>query len=303
MDTSLFIERSKLRHGVKYSYDKVNYINSQTKVILTCDRNHEFMVRPDIHLNRGDGCRKCKNENMIKTSIDFINRLSSIFGNFYEYQYVEYKGIYNQVKLICKNHGEFHKKPSILLKGKGCPICFINRKLNTSRFIEKANIVHKQRYDYSLTEYKNSRTKVKIICKNHGVFEQLANNHMRGHGCKLCDRSKGEIFIENYLISKNIDFETEFKFSNLRFRYPLRFDVAVFRNKNLSYLIEFHGKQHYQYYPSFHKSEEDYKVQLIRDNMKIEYCKNNNIKLYIISYIDNIEEVLKKIIKENEKED
>jgi hypothetical protein len=36
--------------------------------------------------------------------------------------------------------------------------------------------------------------------------------------------------------------------------------------------------------------------------MKIKYCENNNIKLYIIRYDENIEESLEKIIKENEKE-
>lgn len=299
----IFIERSKLKHGYKYSYDKVIYINGQTKVTLTCEKNHEFQVRPDMHLNRGDGCRICKYDNMMKSNEDFIADLFSIFGELYDYSLVDYKGSYQNVELICKNHGIFSRSSNYLLRGHGCSKCYRNGKLDTERFIKLANRIHSSRYDYTHSEYVNSRSKIKINCPIHGMFGQLANNHLRGHGCKVCDRSKGEIFIENYLKNLNMDFKTEFKFTDLKFKYPLRFDIAVFKQNELSYLIEFNGKQHYQYYPNFHKSETDFQNQVLRDNMKIKYCEDNGIKLYIISYKDNLETELEKIIKENEEED
>lgn len=40
------------------------------------------------------------------------------------------------------------------------------------KFIEKAIKRHGGNYDYSLVNYINSRTKVQIICKIHGIFEQ-----------------------------------------------------------------------------------------------------------------------------------
>lgn len=60
------------------------------------------------------------------------------------------------------------------------------QKLSTETFIERANLIHDNYYDYSLSVYVNSKTKVKIKCKDHGVFEQTPANHLFGMGCRLC---------------------------------------------------------------------------------------------------------------------
>ena len=57
---------------------------------------------------------------------------------------------------------------------------------NTKEFKEKANKKHKGRYIYSMVEYVNNRTRVRIICRVHGVFEQMPINHLKGHGCPRC---------------------------------------------------------------------------------------------------------------------
>jgi very-short-patch-repair endonuclease len=59
-------------------------------------------------------------------------------------------------------------------------------KLTQKQFIEKAVKKHNGFYDYSLVKYINATTKVKIICPNHGEFEQQPNNHLFGQGCILC---------------------------------------------------------------------------------------------------------------------
>ena len=56
-------------------------------------------------------------------------------------------------------------------------------------FIQKAIKKHGSKYDYSLAKYKNSKTKVKIICPEHGIFKQTLNNHLSGHGCPKCRSS------------------------------------------------------------------------------------------------------------------
>ena len=300
--TNSFIEKASLKHNNRYDYSKVDYINSQTKVIVICENNHEFLTRPDMHVNRGDGCRMCKNNNMYKDSNAFKKELEVIFPNLYNYELLEYNGVYNDVKIICKIHGVFIKSPNSLLKGNGCNKCYKNGKLNINSFIEKANSIHNNRYNYNQSVYVNSRTPIDIICEKHGIFKQLANNHLRGHGCNKCNRSKGEILIENLLESNNIEYKTEFIFSDLRHKYPLRFDFAIFNNSELKYLIEFNGKQHYEYYPSFHRSYDEYNESLKRDTLKIDYCKNKNIKLYILRFDSDICSELEKIIKENEQE-
>ena len=59
------------------------------------------------------------------------------------------------------------------------------KKMTISDFITKAKNVHGDKYDYSLSEYKNNETKIKIICPNHGIFEQTPNSHLR-HNCIKC---------------------------------------------------------------------------------------------------------------------
>jgi hypothetical protein len=56
----------------------------------------------------------------------------------------------------------------------------------TKEFIEKVKLIHGDRYDYSLTEYVNWNIKVKIVCKIHGVFEQIPNKHLSKKGCAKC---------------------------------------------------------------------------------------------------------------------
>jgi hypothetical protein len=56
----------------------------------------------------------------------------------------------------------------------------------TELFIEKAKLIHGDKYDYSKVDYKNCSTKVKICCKIHGEFEQTPNNHLSGYGCGKC---------------------------------------------------------------------------------------------------------------------
>ena len=65
------------------------------------------------------------------------------------------------------------------------------KRLTQEDFVNKANSVHNNLYDYSLSEYKTSHTKVKILCKIHGVFEQSPCNHFSGRGCPECGASSG----------------------------------------------------------------------------------------------------------------
>jgi hypothetical protein len=59
----------------------------------------------------------------------------------------------------------------------------------TSKFIYKANILHDGKYEYSMVSYKHSKDKVKIMCLEHGVFEQTPNSHLKGSGCPICNKN------------------------------------------------------------------------------------------------------------------
>ena len=122
-----------------------------------------------------------------KTKKEFIKESKEVHGVKYDYSLVEYKGSKTKVKITCLIHGEFLQTPNNHLNGNGCPKCNGGVPYNMEDFIKKAKLLYNDKYDYSLVEYKNSQTKVKIICPNHGIFEQIPNSHLRNHGCPHCN--------------------------------------------------------------------------------------------------------------------
>lgn len=120
------------------------------------------------------------------TRNDFINKANLIHNNKYDYSKVEYVNNSTKVCIICPEHGEFWQTPRNHLIGQGCPLCNGTFKLTNQEFIEKANKIHNNKYDYSKVEYVNNCTKVCIICPKHGEFWQTPHHHLNGHGCSKC---------------------------------------------------------------------------------------------------------------------
>lgn len=121
--------------------------------------------------------------------------------------------------------------------------------------------------------------------------DKLKSGHTKSCGCIL---SYGEQVINQWLIENNIPFKTQVTFKDLYSskNKKLRFDFGIYDNKeNLLALIEYNGKQHYDKTSPFFTED-----GLKRDQLKIDYCKKNNILLYIIPYYNDPIEELKKII-------
>ncbi|MCK9446979.1 hypothetical protein M0Q50_09035 [bacterium] len=196
MNTEEFIKRSKEKHGYKYDYSLVEYINNHTYVKIICPEHGIFEQEPRIHLNCG--CKKCT----YSTKNDFIKKSNMIHNNKYDYSLVEYKGVLMSIKIICPEHGIFEQMPSHHKNGRGCPYC--RGYVGKDGFINKANEIHKNKYDYSLVEYKNQGTKVKILCPEHGIFEQLPSLHInKKNGCPVCTNNK-KLTLESF-IEKSIE--------------------------------------------------------------------------------------------------
>jgi hypothetical protein len=186
-----FIKKAKEKHGDKYEYTNVKYAHG-APVEIICKTHGSFMQRPTSHLN-GHGCRKCNvssrcNLNSKRPMTDFVEKANKIHLNKYDYSRVKYVDNKTKVEIICSEHGAFMQAPtSHLDAASGCPICAINKKkLTTSAFIERANIVHNFRYTYDKTEYINSLLKVIITCSKHGDFSQIPFSHLQGSGCRKC---------------------------------------------------------------------------------------------------------------------
>jgi len=125
------------------------------------------------------------------TTEQFLNSAINAHGDKFDYSLVNYITARDKVTIICRIHGEFEQLPHNHLSGQGCQKCktlkTIKRcEINNKQFIERAKLVHGDKYDYSLSNYIKSRLKVTIICKEHGIFEQKANNHLNNRGCPSC---------------------------------------------------------------------------------------------------------------------
>ena len=168
-DTNSFVEIVKNLHNNKYDYSKVDYISYHKNIIIICKTHGQFLQKPSIHL-LGRGCKKC---GYIKNSKrdEFVDRANKIHDFEFDYSEVEYKRSDMKVKIICKKHGPFYQKPQSHLNGQKCMKCKnVNDSILESEFIERSSKKFNNKFDYSKIEYVNYKTKIKIICPNHGIF-------------------------------------------------------------------------------------------------------------------------------------
>ena len=119
---------------------------------------------------------------------EVLNDFEKKHGNHYDYKYLEedYKNSTTKVRIICKEHGVFKQLPSEHKNGGGCPFCSKTKKLTQDEVILRFIKKHNDRYDYSLVEYTTWSNNVKIVCSEHGIFEQSPSNHTKGAGCPTC---------------------------------------------------------------------------------------------------------------------
>ena len=293
LTTKEFVQKANKVHNNVYDYSKVNYINTKTKVTIICLEHGEFEQKPNNHLS-GQGCLNCVDRSKCKsTTGEFIQKANEVHSNKYGYLKVEYINNQTKVTIICPEHGEFEQTPTSHLSGKGCPECgIIERKtknsLTTEKFIQKANEVHDNIYDYSKVEYVNSYTKVTIICPEHGEFEQKPNGHLSGQGCPKCKSSKGEEEVRKWLAENNILFEEQKTFEDCVYKSKLKFDFYISEPNTL---IEYDGVFHFKETTLKNNLSES----LIKDKIKDEYCINNNINLVRIGFWekDNVNNILR----------
>ncbi len=137
---------------------------------------------------------------------EFIHLANIKHSYKYDYSKTVFKDLDIEIVVICPIHGEFQQKPKHHLKNNGCRKCSIDC-LTNKNFIETSKKTHLNKYDYSLVEYKNNITPVKIICPVHGVFNQKPANHLRGKGCPKCgiirSNNKKNLKIDDFIDRSN----------------------------------------------------------------------------------------------------
>ena len=282
-----FIKRSKKIHEDKYDYSKVEYVNANVKVCIVCPIHGEFWQKPSDHM-RGIGCKLCGikkcHEKQKFTTETFIKKAKEIHGNKYDYSKVNYIDSKHDVTIICPIHGEFEVNANSHLLGHKCWKCGViesrdKNKILIKEFIEKSNLKHGNKYDYSKVEYVDYHTEVIITCPIHGDFKVKPIKHVQGCGCPQCSESILERTIRSALEKNKIKYYQEYKFDWLKYKKKLVLDFYL---PNYNIAIECQGEQHFgiSNWGNIRITEDIF----IRDQRKRELCRDNGVQL--IYYLD-----------------
>ena len=213
------------KFGDFYDLSKSVYNGSHNRMIVDCPIHGEFKITPH-ELLKGQGCKQCGIERRAEKRKlklhDFITRSTIIHNGKYIYDLVELEDYNKPVKMICPIHGVFEETPRDHLQGCGCKKCgleYVSVLFSDTKedFVRKSIIVHGDKYDYSVFEYRGSKEEGDIICPIHGIFPQKPCHHLQGSGCPKCGNvsSKYEDEIidclnKSYSESKNMEYKEKY---------------------------------------------------------------------------------------------
>jgi len=305
LTTEKFIEKAREVHGNKYDYSKVEYIKNNIDVCIICPIHGEFQQKPQYHLS-GRECYYCGinkiKENKKYTTEIFIEKAKKVHGNKYDYSKVEYNGSNENVCIICPKHGKFLQTPAHHLSGQGCKDCSYDYKSQVRRkeidtFINEAEKIHGNKYDYSKSEYINETTEICIICHEHGEFYRKPVSHLyKKAGCPICTETIGEGKVREFLTKNNINFEAQKTFDWLKNVSKLSLDFYL---PDYNIAIEYQGEQHFRPVKFFGGCEK-FNKQTKNDKIKKELCEKHGIKIFYYSELDNIDISYKVFTTEDE---
>ncbi len=226
----------------------------------------------------------------------------------------EFKGsgskLYFKCHICNKDEIPFRMVFSDIMYGQGCPICE-NRQIGKYNNFKYLYPDISEEWDYDLNyplrpENMAPHTPKKFwwICPDCGnsYFSSLAkrNDINEPRNCPLCKKSHLEMKLKYWLDKYNIKYEPQKRFKECRNIFPLPFDFFLIDH---NILCEAQGQQHFFAVDIF-GGEKTFESQKIRDQIKRDFCKNNNIKLLEFPYweIKNIEKILIKELNLQRKE-
>ena len=285
--------------------NKKGFVLTGIKTKVWCKNpNHKAEDKKLSDFIRGTSrCRKCKYEKhaeKLKHSIEYIKEEFEKEG--YKLISTEYKNNHQKLNTICPKGHRYDVTFACFQNGDRCCHCY-NEIRNTiqSYSTEEISLKVKEKGYELLSEYKNNHTKIILKCPNGHLWKTDWSSFQQGYECPYCNTSKGEKRILNILDKLNIESKSQYTFEDCKFYNVLPFDFYL---PQYNILIEYDGIQHFEPIDFAGKGKEwamnRFIDCIIRDTIKNEYCKKNNIKLIRISYwdFDKIEEILKLELKQ-----
>lgn len=306
-----FIESTARVHGDRYDYTRALFewtptTKTDSKVMITCRTHGDFSQKIANHIHLKNGCPKCAKTSRI-TQQGFLTKARMIHDDRYDYSSVKWSqqtNVNSKITITCPPHGPFTQNIRNHIVGKnGCPTCAGKTKLTNESFAARAREIHGTKYDYSRViigeEFFANKTKLVIGCEKHGDFTQTAAKHLNAKtGCPGCKASKGETAVQMWLDAHNVVYTPQKTFDgciNTLTGRKLKYDFYI---PEYNTCIEFHGQQHYQailignndqanWTPQHHtRAQLVFEDQQRRDQLKVQYCVDNDIKMLVIAYTE-----------------
>lgn len=304
MKRERFIEKCEKTHKEKYNYDKVpiEFKTSEKPYFeIGCKKCGSYWnVRYD-QFQAGSGCPKCTKTGRKKYPEEQLQKLKDKYPNL-NFSNSIYLGADKEITFICNKHGKqtslFY---NLLNRGKnGCSICDLDEQKTTKEeFILQCKEIYNEKYDYSLidSEFVVAGDFVNIKCNScKNIFVREKRSFLHGYECDCyldgiktnAHKHITEKRMFSFLKEKGFSPEREKVFKDLKFKNKLRIDIFL-KKQNIA--IEIQGPHHYKPYKYSKISDEKaiflFEEQKIKDNLKREWCKNNNIKFIEIP-LENI---------------
>jgi len=265
------------------------YINTNYKMLWQCKNGHKWKAIWKNVKNNNSWCPFCCSRNKkytIKEIKEFINSIG------YKLISTEYINANTPLKVECNNGHIYYPVFYSLKIGHRCDVCFGKQKLN---FIEVNNFIESIGYKLISTEYINAKTPLEIKCNNNHTCYLTLSNLKTGNRCFICSSFKHENECRK-ILEKILGF--------LFLPYSFKdFDGQLFKwdgyNEECKIAFEYNGEQHYKFPNYYHRTEEEFIMQIERDTRKLKYALKNGIKLITIPYTEknNLEEYIKTLLK------
>jgi hypothetical protein len=217
--TEDFISDAIKVHGDEYTYDKVDYKNNRSDVIITCPVHGDFSINANDFL-KGRGCPKWIEHGRFKpksNTVEFIEKAKKVWKDKYTYDNVNYQGSKKKVMITCPIHKEdFPANPDDFLRGRGCKKCseskgerYVSELLNNfgiefisdKKFegcvgLPKGGKCYPLKFDFYLPEYnmaiefdgEQHFTSIHSFNRNIGeseLYDKIKNDYCKDNNIKL----------------------------------------------------------------------------------------------------------------------
>lgn len=257
----------------------------------------EYQVRPNIFL-KGSRCPYCHgNKAKHKTTEQYKKEVYDLVGD--EYSVLE--DYINRETPILMKHNKCGRKykvsPGNFLYRSRCIECYHKSIRLTTEEINNSIKEHLGISYTLVSEYNGAGNKVELLHKDcNKKFKVRYTDIIQKHsGCPYCKKSRGEEYIESYLIEKGIEYEEQKKFDDLTNIFQLSYDFYL---PEYGILIEYQGEQHFRPKTFGGITREQAKERFINqkhnDKLKKDFANNRGYILWEPDYKINTYSKIKK---------